>query len=342
MQLDDFHFDLPSQHIARYPLPKRSAARLLCLEGATGAIDHRHFTDLVDMVQEGDLLVFNDSKVIPARLVGRKGTGGKVEALVERIVDDKRVLAQLRASKPPSAGTLLYFSDNVILKVLGRCGLFYVLSLQGSGNTVLEAVELIGQVPLPPYLRRPSEELDKERYQTVYAKHKGSVAAPTAGLHFDDDLLQALQDKCIGMGHLTLHVGAGTFAPIREATVEAHQMHAEYVSVSARLCQQVHHAKAKGKRIIAVGTTTVRALETASQGGRLMPFEGETQIFIRPGHRFQCPDVMITNLHLPRSSLLMLVCAFGGREAVMAAYHEAVKNAYRFYSYGDAMWVVRC
>lgn len=338
MQLNDFNFDLPQEQIARYPLDRRSASRLLCVDQAGGENVHRQFSDVIDLVEAGDLLVFNDTKVIPARLLGQKTTGGQVELLIERILDDKSLLAQIRVSKPPRIGDHLLFPQDVRLEVKGRQHQFYELCYQGEG-CILDVIEAIGQIPLPPYLHRLPEEADKERYQTVYAKHKGSVAAPTAGFHFDKELLQALKDKGVDFGYLTLHIGAGTFAPVRTDDIKNHTMHAEYLSVSAELCAAIAATKARGKRVIAVGTTSMRALETASQSGRIQPYNGDTRIFIYPGYTFRCVDALITNLHLPCSTLLMLVCAFSGQETVMRAYREAVANAYRFYSYGDAMWM---
>lgn len=340
MQLSDFNFDLPNELIARYPMPTRSASRLLCVADQEQALTHRTFSEIIDLVQEGDLLVFNDTKVIPARLFGQKTTGGQVELLVERVLDNRRIYAQVRASKAPRLGDYLLFSGGVRLAIINRHQHFYELLYNDSNRTILDVIESIGQIPLPPYMQRQAEESDKERYQTIYAKHKGSVAAPTAGFHFDEALLQRLRDKKVEMGYLTLHIGAGTFQPVRVENIKEHKMHPEYLQIDATLCAQVQAAKERGKRVIAVGTTSMRALETASQGGNIEPYQGETSIFIYPGYTFRCVDALITNLHLPCSTLLMLVCAFGGYEPVMQAYREAVAQAYRFYSYGDAMWVV--
>ena len=342
MQLTDFHFDLPPELIARYPLQERSASRLMYIDGAANTFQHRHFRDIVDFLKPHDLLIFNNTMVIPARLYGQKPTGGRVELLVERILDDKRMLAQVRASKAVRTGDPLMLPGDVVLRVLGRHEQFYELCYeQQSGNTLLEVIEALGQIPLPPYMHRHAEDSDKERYQTVYAKHKGSVAAPTAGFHFDEALLHRLKGKHVDMGYLTLHIGAGTFAPIRVNNISEHQMHAEYLDVSAALCEQVANAKAHGGRIIAVGTTSLRALETAAQNGELAPYRGDTRIFMTPGHIFRTADVLITNLHLPQSTLMMLVCAFGGHEVMMQAYREALAQSYRFYSYGDAMWITK-
>jgi S-adenosylmethionine:tRNA ribosyltransferase-isomerase len=339
MQLTDFNFTLPPELIARYPLPKRSMSRLLCVQG--DMLAHQQFSGLIDLVEAGDLLVFNDTKVIPARLLGQKTTGGQVEILVERILDTQRILAQVRASKAPHLGDQLLLAEGVALQIVNRQQQFYELSYHGTEQTILQVIEAIGQIPIPHYMQREAEESDKERYQTVYAKYKGSVAAPTAGLHFDEELLQKLTEKEVHLGYLTLHIGAGTFSPVRTENITEHKMHPEYLEVSEQLCQQVRETKARGKRVIAVGTTSMRALETAQQSGVIMPYSDETTIFIYPGYQFRCADVLITNLHLPCSTLLMLVCAFGGYERVMHAYREAVAQGYRFYSYGDAMWVAK-
>jgi len=342
MQLSDFSFELPNELIARYPLAQRSASRLLSLNGKNGEIHHRQFTEVINLLNPGDIVVFNDTKVIPARLFGQKSTGGQVEVLVERILDDQRIIAQVRSSKPPYVGDYLLFPQYVRLEVFNRNNQFYELRFNDGARTILEVIEAIGQVPLPPYMHRMPDENDKERYQTVYAKHKGSVAAPTAGLHFDEELLQKLLDKHVDIDYLTLHIGAGTFTPVRVENIYEHKMHAEYLEIPSALATKIAYAKAQGKRVIAVGTTTLRALETASQNGLIGPYRGETSIFIYPGYTFKCVDALITNLHLPRSTLLMLVCAFGGYENVMNAYRAAVRHAYRFYSYGDAMWVNAC
>ncbi|TAK76822.1 MAG: tRNA preQ1(34) S-adenosylmethionine ribosyltransferase-isomerase QueA [Gammaproteobacteria bacterium] len=338
MKLSDFNFPLPSELIARYPLTKRSSSRLLCM-GRNGVIIHRQFHEIIDLIEPGDLLVFNDTKVIPARLFGQKMTGGQAEVLVERILDDQRILAQVRVSKSPHTGDELLFPQGIRLEVIQRREPFYELRYPHTDRTILQVIESIGHIPLPPYMRRSAEESDYERYQTVYAKQKGSVAAPTAGLHFDEELLERLCDKNIEIGCLTLHIGAGTFAPVRVEDIRDHKMHSEYLEVSEELCEKINFTKARGKRVIAVGTTSLRALETASQSGCIEPYHGETNIFIYPGYRFRCVDALVTNLHLPCSTLLMLVCAFGGYAHVMRAYREAVAQSYRFYSYGDAMWV---
>lgn len=339
MQLTDFNYHLPGELIACYPMPERSASRLLCLDRVNGSIKHAKFTDLVDLLSPGDLLVCNNSRVIPARLLGKKPTGGRVEVLVERVLDDHRILAHMKASKTPKSGTYIHFSDDIRFEMLGRQSDLFELRC-AEDKPVLEVIEAIGQIPIPPYFQRESDEVDKERYQTVYADPKGSVAAPTAGLHFDLALFQKLKDKGIDIGYITLHVGAGTFAPVRVDDITQHQMHAEHIDVSAELCEKIKNTKAAGGRVIAVGTTTARSLETASVTGELKSFSGETTIFIYPGVEFKCIDGLITNFHLPCSTLLMLVSAWGGYENVMSAYQAAVHEKYRFFSYGDAMMIL--
>jgi S-adenosylmethionine:tRNA ribosyltransferase-isomerase len=338
MQLSDFDYELPPELIARYPLEKRSASRLLYLEGSTGIIFHRKFSDILSLVQPNDLLVFNNTRVIPARLFGHKETGGRIEMLVERVLDAHRILAHVRSSKSPKAGSYLLFQNNIKFKMLGRHHDLFELSCEEE-RPVLEVIEACGEIPLPPYFNRSPEESDKERYQTIYAQHKGSVAAPTAGLHFDEEILKQLREKNIALGFVTLHVGAGTFAPVKIQDITQHQMHAEYLEVSSELCEQIKETKKKDGRVIAVGTTSARSLETASQSGEMNPFCGDTTIFIYPGYQFKCVDVLLTNLHLPGSTLLMLVSALAGYENAMRAYQEAVAEKYRFFSYGDAMWI---
>ena len=339
MQLNDFHFRLPKELIARYPLARRSSSRLLCLNRDNGNLEHKQFADILHLLHPGDLLVFNDTKVIPARLLGQKATGGQVEVLVERVLDHQRILAQVRASKAPRLGEYLIFVPDIYLEVVNRHQQFYELRYNHIDHTILEMIESIGHIPLPPYINRPIEDKDKEWYQTIYAKHKGSIAAPTAGFHFDEELLQQIKEKDIDVGYLTLHIGAATFTPVRVDNIREHRMHAEYLEVPYELSRQIHEAKARKQRVIAVGTTSMRALETASHSGDVLPYHGETNIFIYPGYTFRSVDALITNLHLPCSTLLMLVCAFGGYNHVMHAYQEAVSKSYRFYSYGDAMWI---
>lgn len=337
MRKSDFFYELPKALIAQVPVTPRSASRLLYLDPGHGLRDLR-FTDLPELIRSDDLLVFNDTRVVPARLFGVKQTGGGVELLVERVLDRSRFVAQLRASKPPQPGQRLEIEGGVAARVVERCGEFYELCFE-SDDSVLDILERVGHVPLPPYIDRPDGTDDKSRYQTVYAKTPGAVAAPTAGLHFDEALLARLAEIGVERAFLTLHVGAGTFQPLRVSELSAHRMHPEYIRIDARVCAQVNAARAAGRRVIAVGTTVVRALESAARGGRLQPFEGETDIFIYPGYRFQAVDGLVTNFHLPESTLLMLVCAFGGRAAVLAAYRHAVRQNYRFYSYGDAMFL---
>lgn len=339
MQVSDFDFHLPTELIARFPIAKRSASRLMHLKN--GKISHHTFSDILQFLNPGDLVIFNDTKVIPARLRGHKKTGGQVEVLVERILSERHLLAQMRVSKSPHVSDLLYFPEDIKFKVIARKEPFYELELVDCAQPLLKVIEQIGEIPLPPYMQRNADEDDKTRYQTIYAKYDGSVAAPTAGLHFDEELVAKLKVKQIQLGYLTLHIGAGTFKPVRAERIEDHQMHAEYFELSPALCELIRCTKEKGKKIVAVGTTTLRSLETASRTGRVEPFAGETSIFIYPGFNFNCVDALITNLHLPRSTLLMLVSAFGGYTELMAAYQSAVKNNYRFYSYGDAMWIDR-
>ncbi|MCG3171476.1 MAG: S-adenosylmethionine:tRNA ribosyltransferase-isomerase [Pseudomonadales bacterium] len=345
MRVADFHYELPDRLIAREPGAERTASRLMYLDPREAQPRHLHFADIGTLLRPGDLLVFNDTRVIPARLFGCKpATGGGVELLVERVLPGGRVLAQMRASRKPRQGAEVALLDDegreaVRVRVLGRDGEFFVLGFP-SGCEPLETIERIGHMPLPPYIDRADVQLDRERYQTVYAARDGAVAAPTAGLHFDHALLARLRDAGVEAAFLTLHVGAGTFQPVRVADVEQHRMHAEYIDVGAALCERVTRAHAEGRRVIAVGTTTLRALESAADEHGIHPYEGETSIFIYPGYRFRTVDGLITNFHLPESTLLMLVCAFAGRERVLAAYHEAVAQEYRFFSYGDAMFVL--
>lgn len=355
MKRSDFFYHLPPELIARYPVSPRTASRLLCLNKATGDLAHHSFCELANLLQPGDLLVFNDTRVIPARLFGNKATGGKVEILIERLLDGERVLAHVRASKSPKLGTHIFLDKQITAEILQRQGDLYELRLHlpkmlsplhglqehetTSTEKVIDILNKIGHIPLPHYIERSAEPLDNECYQTVYAKHPGAVAAPTAGLHFDEDLLAQLADRNIETAFVTLHVGAGTFQPVRVENIEDHVMHSEYAEISTATCEKIHQAKAQGRRVIAVGTTSVRCLETASQNGQLQPFAGETQIFIYPGYKFRCIDALITNFHLPQSTLLMLVCAFAGYEKTMAAYQEAIINNYRFFSYGDALWI---
>ncbi len=343
MKLSDFHFDLPDELIARYPTAERTASRLL-VSDADGTLAHRQFGDLLDYLRSGDLLVFNDTRVLPARLFGRKASGGRIEMLVERVVDARRVLAHLRASKSPKAGGELLLSRepgsercDARAVVRGRRDdLFDIEFVDGDAVATMQA---IGHMPLPPYIDRADELTDRERYQTVYAARDGAVAAPTAGLHFSEVFLQRCRDSGVDTGFVTLHVGAGTFQPVRVDDIREHRMHSEWLEVNAALVEQVKATRARGGRVVAVGTTSVRALESASASGELQPFSGDTSIFIYPGYRFRSVDLLVTNFHLPESTLIMLVSAFAGRERVLAAYREAVEQCYRFFSYGDAMLV---
>ncbi len=336
MRRSDFHFDLPKELIAQRPLAVRSASRLLCLEEVGAKLEDNLITHLPEKLLPGDLLVFNDTRVIPARLFGAKASGGRLELLVERVVDEHRVLALIRASKPPQAGTLLYLAQTVPAEVIGRHGELFEVRFHDP-RPVLTLLDQIGHIPLPPYIDRPDNEDDRERYQTLFAREPGAVAAPTAGLHFDDLLLDKLRARGVEIGFVTLHVGAGTFQPPRVDDLREHRMHAEWVSVSAALCTRVRDTRTRGGRVVAVGTTVVRSLEAASGGGEIRALQGETRLFIHPGYQFKTVDAMVTNFHLPESTLLMLVCAFGGYDRVMRAYRHAVAQRYRFFSYGDAM-----
>jgi len=340
MRTDDFHFDLPDELIAQQPCEQRSASRLLHLSRNPEAIQHGQFKDLIDLLNTGDLLVFNDTRVIPARLYGQKPTGGKVEVLIERLIDENHCLAHVRASKTPKIDSLLQIGDqgNYTLKVDARQDDLFVLS-SNDQTRLTDIMQQVGHIPLPPYITRADEAVDFERYQTVYSKKPGAVAAPTAGLHFDNDMLKQLKDKGVDSSFVTLHVGAGTFQPVRSENIEDHPMHSEYLEVSQATVDACQRTKQKGGRIIAVGTTAVRSLETASAKGTLQPFSGETNIFIYPGYTFRSVDAMITNFHLSESTLLMLVSAFASKQAIFKAYQQAIENRYRFFSYGDAMFI---
>jgi len=336
MKKADFHYDLPPELIAQAPLPERSASRMLLVPQAPAALVDRHVRDLPELLQPGDLLVFNDTRVIPARLFGQKATGGRVEILIERLLSASEARAQIGVSKPPKPGARIALDAGGEAEVLARDGEFYHLRFHvddGLESWLLKA----GRLPLPPYIQRAPGADDAERYQTVFAKQVGAVAAPTAGLHFDEALLQALAARGVEVGHITLHVGAGTFQPVRAADVREHRMHSEWLNVGAELVERIRRTRAAGGRVIAVGTTVVRALETAMQGGELRPFAGDTQIFIFPGYRIRSVDALLTNFHLPESTLLMMVSAFAGRERIFEAYAHAVRERYRFFSYGDAM-----
>jgi S-adenosylmethionine:tRNA ribosyltransferase-isomerase len=336
LKKSDFHFELPPELIAQEPLAERSASRLLVVPATAPPYADRQVRDLPDYLEAGDLLVFNDTRVIPARLHGTKDTGGRVEILLERITAAHEVLAQIGASKTPKAGGRIILDEGTVLTVLGREDEFYRLRFET--EEPLEKLLLrAGRMPLPPYIRREAGTDDLQRYQTLFARHTGAVAAPTAGLHFDEALLGTLKAKGVEFGHVTLHVGAGTFQPMRAESLAEHRMHSEWLNVGAELCQQIKRTRANGGRVIAVGTTVVRALETAAGDGELKPFAGDTRIFIFPGYRIRTVDALLTNFHLPESTLMMLVSAFAGRERILAAYAHAVRQRYRFFSYGDAM-----
>lgn len=337
MRRQDFHFTLPPDLIAQRPADERAGSRLLLLDGAAGRREDWAFRNLPDLLRAGDLLVFNDTRVIPARLFGRKASGGRVEILVERIVGARRALAHVRASKSPKPGARLRLADGLELEVAGREADLYALDFPAP---VLDLLREHGHMPLPPYIERAAQADDAQRYQTVYAKNEGAVAAPTAGLHFDEAMLAHLAARGVERAFVTLHVGAGTFQPVRADDIREHVMHREFLEVSAATCEAIARTRARGGRVVAVGTTVVRSLESAARGGALAPFAGDTDIFIYPGYRFSVVDALLTNFHLPESTLLMLVAAFAGHEAVMAAYAHAVAQRYRFFSYGDAMFVL--
>ncbi|AXA84414.1 tRNA preQ1(34) S-adenosylmethionine ribosyltransferase-isomerase QueA [Lysobacter oculi] len=336
MKKSDFHFDLPPALIAQAPLPERSASRLLLVPPGDAPFEDRGIRDLPDLLREGDLLVFNDTRVIPARLFGTKETGGRVEILIERVLPGNEARAQVGASKTPKPGSRITLDAGGEVEVLGRDEAFHHLRFHVDAPLDKWLVDA-GRLPLPPYIERVPDAADAERYQTVFAREPGAVAAPTAGLHFDEALLEALRAKGVEFGHVTLHVGAGTFQPMRVDDVGDHVMHSEWLNVGAELVQQVRRTRARGGRVIAVGTTVVRSLESAMRDGELQPFAGETRIFIFPGYRIESVDAMVTNFHLPESTLLMLVSAFAGRERILDAYAHAVDARYRFFSYGDAM-----
>ncbi|MFP3029406.1 MAG: tRNA preQ1(34) S-adenosylmethionine ribosyltransferase-isomerase QueA [Arsenophonus sp.] len=345
MRLSDFTFKLPDELIAHYPLDKRSDCRLLSLNGSTGELEHGIFTDIIDKLESADLLVFNNTKVIPARVYGRKMSGGKIEVLIERMLDPNRVLAHICASKAPKVGTKLLLGDNESVKAitLARHNTLFEISFQDKRD-VLDILNDIGHMPLPHYISRHDhdEEIDRTLYQTVYAKRPGAIAAPTAGLHFDKSLLAALRQKGVGMAFVTLHVSAGTFQPVRVENIAEHTMHAEYLEVSKQVVDAIVACKARGNRVIAVGTTSIRSLESAafaSQEGIIAPFFDDTRIFIYPGFHFKIVDALITNFHLPKSTLVMLVSAFAGYQNTMNAYQKAIIEKYRFFSYGDAMFI---
>jgi len=336
MKKSDFHYALPPELIAQEPLAERSASRLLHVPSSPDALCDMHVRDLPSLLRAGDLLVFNDTRVIPARLFGQKATGGRVEVLLERVTGAHEVRAQVGASKSPKPGSTITLDEGTVLTVLGREGEFYRLRFE-SAEPLEKVLLRAGRMPLPPYIKRQADIRDNERYQTVFSKHVGAVAAPTAGLHFDQSVLAALSQRGVEFEHITLHVGAGTFQPMRAEHVKDHVMHSEWLNVDADLCQKIRATKTRGGRVIAVGTTVIRALETAWRDGEVLPFSGDTQIFITPGHVIRSADALFTNFHLPESTLMMLVSAFAGFDRIMAAYRHAVEQRYRFFSYGDAM-----
>ena len=337
MQLSDFDYQLPAQLIAQAPLTKRSASRLLLVDPQANRHMDKRFTDLVDLIEDGDLLVFNDTRVIPARLFGRKQSGGKIEVMVERVLDDETLLAHIRASKAPKPGARLILEKEIECTMQAREGDLFVL--QQGGRPWLALLDQYGHVPLPPYIQRADADTDRERYQTVFASSPGAVAVPTAGLHFDDALLESLQRRGVRFAHITLHVGAGTFQPVRGDDIDSHLMHPERIEVSTSVVEAIDQVRQQGRRVIAVGTTVVRSLETAAATGKLQPFHGESTLFIKPGYAFKTIDAMLTNFHLPKSTLLMLVSAFAGTDLIRKAYAHAVAKRYRFFSYGDAMFI---
>ena len=337
MQLSDFDYQLPEQLIAQAPLAERSASRLLLVDPKGDQLLDKRFIDLADLVESGDLLVFNDTRVIPARLFGRKQSGGKVEVMVERIVDDETLLAHIRASKAPKPGAGLILENEIECTMRAREGDLFVLQ-QGS-KPWIALLEQYGHVPLPPYIQRTDTDIDHQRYQTVFASNPGAVAAPTAGLHFDDTMLESLRRRGVRLAQITLHVGAGTFQPVRGDDIDSHVMHPERIDVDASVVEAIKQTRQRGRRVIAVGTTVVRSLETAASTGKLLPFRGESTLFIKPGYVFNTFDAMLTNFHLPKSTLLMLVSAYAGTDLIRRAYAHAVAEQYRFFSYGDAMFI---
>ena len=342
MYRKDFAYHLPKELIAAEPTAERSGSRLLALNGVSGELSHQQFPQLIDHLQAGDVMVLNDTRVIPARLFGCKASGGKVEILVERVLDAQRVLAHVRASKSPKPDTLIELENGHHVTVTGRNEALFCIDFGACG--VVDVLNAVGHMPLPPYIERQDRAEDQERYQTVYGCRPGAVAAPTAGLHFDEDMLTAIKAKGIQVVYVTLHVGAGTFQPVRVDNIKEHAMHSELMSLSEQACTTINQAKAAGQRVVAVGTTSVRCLETAalrSTSAELAPYEGETDIFITPGYNFAVVDALLTNFHLSESTLLMLVSAFAGYRYTMHAYAEAVSQRYRFFSYGDAMFLTR-
>ena len=340
LKLSDFDYDLPQDLIAQFPAEERGASRLLHLNGRSGTFTDRTFRDILELVAPGDVMVLNDTRVIKARLLGRKKTGGRVEVMVERVLDRGEVLAQIGANHPTRVGSTLVLADAIEATVLGREREFFRLRFEGCDDA-LAVLDRYGAVPLPMYITRPAGRDDAERYQTVYARDPGAVAAPTAGLHFNDALLEALRGRGVALAYVTLHVGAGTFAPVRTQDLARHEMHSEWYDVPAATVDAIARARQGSGRVLAVGTTTLRALESAAAAGEIAPGCGETRLFILPGYRFRVVERLLTNFHLPKSTLLMLVSAFGGMDNVRRAYRHAIERRYRFYSYGDAMLIER-
>jgi S-adenosylmethionine:tRNA ribosyltransferase-isomerase len=340
MRLDDFDYELPQELIAQSPPAQRGAGRLLHLDGRTGAFTDRQFRDLPQLIDPGDVVVFNDTRVIKARLKGRKKSGGHVEVMVERILGPDEALAQIGANRPPRVGSALVLDGSVTATVLGRERELFRVRFEGCAD-VFDLLERHGSVPLPLYIARPADAADAVRYQTVYARARGAVAAPTAGLHFDDAMMQRLRERGARLAHLTLHVGAGTFQPVRDQDLTQHVMHSERYEITPECVEAISSARSHGGRVLAVGTTTLRALESAASSGSLTPGAGETRLFVLPGFRFRIVERLLTNFHLPRSTLLMLVSAFGGMDNIRRAYRHAIDERYRFYSYGDAMLIER-
>jgi len=343
MQLSDFKYDLPPELIAQEALKDRTSSRLLHLDAQTdpAQLFDKHFTDIVDLIDKDDLLIFNDTRVIPARLHGQKESGGKIEVMVERVIDEHTILAHVRSNKSPKAGAKLILESAIHAEVIGRQDrLFEIRFLNERG--VLELLESYGHIPLPPYIERQDTEDDRERYQTVFAEKAGAVAAPTAGLHFSNELLDALREKGVKTAKVTLHVGAGTFLPVSVENLDDHVMHAEWVEVDQDVCDAIVGCKKRGGKVVAVGTTSVRSLESAAKKtGEVQPFSGDTKLFLTPGSKFNVVDAMITNFHLSESTLLMLVSAFSGYENIKSAYQHAIEQRYRFFSYGDAMFLTK-
>lgn len=338
MKTSDFDYPLPESLIAQFPLEQRSDSRLLRLDPLGKSINDHGFREFPAMLDSNDLLIFNDTRVFPARLFGNKASGGKIEVLVERLLDERHLVAHLRSSKAPRPATGLVLEGDIQCKVTGRDDALFHLELDQDGDW-LSLLQQFGHMPLPPYIQRQDQSDDRERYQTVFAQKTGAVAAPTAGLHFDEIILGEIRAKGVETAFVTLHVGAGTFQPVRVDDVSNHVMHAEWIEVSPEICEKIERTRQKGGRVIAVGTTVVRSLESAAHEGKIKPFSGDTRLFITPGFEFHVVDAMLTNFHLPKSTLLMLVSAFAGKAFMMSAYRHAVEQSYRFFSYGDAMFI---